>query len=138
MSFIETPDAFKGAGIAVVNQEAISKTRELLRLGQLVMGEKKGLLSLRSTSTRLSVPHRVEPDTKLLLDRSMPSSDSSQCPKPTIEEKASRITIDFGVETPDVAMHLILKGRNFDYYNFLDDPYVDMIMDYFRSHLELS
>lgn len=132
------PEGLKVPGLAAVNYEAVAKTRELLKLGQLVLEDPEvGLASVETYRRLMRAPHRTEPDTTLVVHRLTTLTPYQERSAP-VEDSVRNMTAHLGVEAPDVNMYLVLEGCHLLTYDFRDDPFVDMIMDYFRTHVEAN
>lgn len=131
MSILTSPEGLKVPEFVVISSEASAKTQELLRLGRLVFKDPTGSYSKGFGQLEVLVAHRTEPNTSL-----------SVCEESAIEtfgtfSRSARYTL-LGVATESGDMSVKLDHRKLPEYNFIGDPFVDMIMDYFRSHTETA
>lgn len=128
MSIADVEGGFEIPGFVVIDKEAVARTEEILRLGRLVLKDPRSLVVVRAPNrNEVSVPHRKENDTQLTVREDMAFSDA----------QGGHILeyTQLGVKTSDGEISLTIKQCRLNYYN-LNDPFSDMLVDYFASHAE--
>jgi len=125
---IEATDGIRVPGITMVEKAELSSIKEILRLGGVVL-ESPNALHIRTPNyVESRVDHSAMDRVRLSVIRAYNGGFEELSYGGNIK------SVGFGVLTPDIDMYLDLKRSVLKNYHLNNDPFAEMIMEYFASH----
>ncbi len=133
---IATPEGLlKVPQLTVINDAPTRLTAELLHLANIVWQEPGVILSTRNldTSRTQKVEHRTKAGVKLEVKQTIISTAYDTGVR---SGNLDDTEIKIGFTEDGDEMDLTLRALKLHEYDYVGDPFVGLIMDYFREHVD--